>query len=133
MSESRDPIPETPPASPPNPGGRRSVAAAATTPLEPAAPARDAMPRTRFQRLFHQVGLWPRLHNPLSYRSSLLAALMAFGLIPTILFGVWLDRTFRNVGTMAGVGGLRSLHPSAHRPRRPSGRPSSRGATASGC
>lgn len=121
MSESRDPIPETPPVSPPNPGGRRSVAAAATTTLEPAAPARDAMPRTRFQRLLHQVGLWPRLHNPLSYRSSLLAALMAFGLIPTILFGVWLDRAFRNVGTMAGVGGA-PVAPSLGTPASPAER-----------
>jgi signal transduction histidine kinase/CheY-like chemotaxis protein len=42
------------------------------------------------------LGLWPRLHNPLSYRSSLLAAFMAFGLLPTILFGVWLDRAYRD-------------------------------------
>ena len=90
MPESRDPIPSTPQPSAPTARAQRAGQS------EPAAAAEVAAPRTRVQRILHRLGLWPRLHNPLSYRSSLLAAFMAFGLLPTILFGVWLDRAYRD-------------------------------------
>ena len=90
MPESRDPIPSTPQPSAPTARAQRAGQS------EPAASAEVAAPRTRVQRILHRLGLWPRLHNPLSYRSSLLAAFMAFGLLPTILFGVWLDRAYRD-------------------------------------
>lgn len=54
------------------------------------------VPRTRFQRLLLRLGLWPRVHNPLSYRSSLLVALVGFALIPTLIFGIWLDHSIRD-------------------------------------
>ena len=94
MPESRDPIPSQSQSSAPTSGGRRAGQ------FEPAGAARRDEPRTRLQRILHRAGLWPKLHNPLSYRSSLMAALLAFGLLPTILFGVWLDRAFqhRSVG-----------------------------------
>ena len=90
MPESRDSIAPKSRASAPTPGGRRSG------PPETAGASRVAEPRTRLQSILHRLGLWPRLHNPMSYRSSLLAALLVFGLLPTILFGVWLDRTFQH-------------------------------------
>lgn len=79
MPESRDPI------SAPKTGQSRSD--------EPGS-ARRPIPRTRFQRLLHRLGLWPHLHNPLSFRSSLLAAFLGFWLVPTLVLGVWLDRAF---------------------------------------
>jgi signal transduction histidine kinase/CheY-like chemotaxis protein len=103
MPESRDPIPSTPQPSAATARGLRAGRS------EPPATAEVAEPRTRRQRILHRLGLWPRLHNPLSYRSSLLAAFMAFGLLPTIFFGMWLDHAFRDGST----GPLRPSAPSA--------------------
>ena len=103
MPESRDPIPSTPQPSAATARGPRAGRS------EPPATAEVAEPRTRLQRILHRLGLWPRFHNPLSYRSSLLAAFMAFGLLPTIFFGVWLDHAFRDGST----GPLRPSAPSA--------------------
>ena len=63
---------------------------------EPAV-SHDPVPRTRLQRALLRLGLWPRLHNPFSYRSSLLVVLMGFSLIPMLVFGIWLDHAFRGV------------------------------------
>lgn len=79
MPESRDPIPASPSRS-----GRSE---------EPRTPHRP-VPRTRFQRLLHRLGFWPRLHNPLSFRSSLTVALLVFWSAPTFILGLWLDRAF---------------------------------------
>jgi len=45
--------------------------------------------------MLFRVGLWPRLRNPLSFRSSLLVAFLGFTLLPMLVFGPWLDRTFQ--------------------------------------
>ncbi len=57
--------------------------------------ASRGVPRTRFQRMLFRVGLWPRLRNPLSFRSSLVVAFLGFTLLPMLVFGPWLDRTFQ--------------------------------------
>lgn len=57
--------------------------------------ASRGVPRTRFQRMLFRVGLWPRLRNPLSFRSSLLVAFLGFTLLPMLVFGPWLDRTLQ--------------------------------------
>jgi signal transduction histidine kinase/CheY-like chemotaxis protein len=44
--------------------------------------------------LLHRLGFWPRLHNPLSFRSSLTVALLVFWSAPTFILGLWLDRAF---------------------------------------
>ena len=79
MPESRDPN------SAPNPGPAGSDESWST---------RRPTPRTRLQRLGQRLGLWPHIHNPLSFRASLMVALLAFWLVPTLLLGFWLDRTF---------------------------------------
>ncbi len=71
----------------------RSYPARNRTP-EPRLASRGA-PRTRFQRMLFRVGLWPRLRNPLSFRSSLLVAFLGFTLLPMLVFGPWLDRTLQ--------------------------------------
>jgi signal transduction histidine kinase/CheY-like chemotaxis protein len=45
--------------------------------------------------MLFRVGLWPRLRNPLSFRSSLVVAFLGFTLLPMLVFGPWLDRTFQ--------------------------------------
>ena len=45
--------------------------------------------------MLFRVGLWPRLRNPLSFRSSLLVAFLGFTLLPMLVFGPWLDRTLQ--------------------------------------
>lgn len=51
-----------------------------------------------------QWGLWPRLRNPLSFRSSLTVAFLLFALMPTLVFGPWLDRTLQNASVENGRG-----------------------------
>ena len=58
-------------------------------------PTSQWVPRTRFQKVFFRLGLWPRLRNPLSFRSSLVVAFLGFTLLPMLVFGPWLDRTFQ--------------------------------------
>ena len=45
--------------------------------------------------MLFRVGLWPRLRNPLSFRSSLLVAFLGFTLLPMLVFGPWLDQTLQ--------------------------------------
>ena len=61
-------------------------------------------PRTRWQRVMFRLGLWPQLHNPLSFRSSLTVAFLLFALMPTLVFGPWLDRTLQNASVENGRG-----------------------------
>ena len=61
-------------------------------------------PRTRWQRVMFRWGLWPQLRNPLSFRSSLTVAFLLFALMPTLVFGPWLDRTLQNASVENGRG-----------------------------
>lgn len=45
--------------------------------------------------MLFRVGLWPRLRNPLSFRSSLVVAFLGFTLLPMLVFGPWLDQTLQ--------------------------------------
>ena len=87
MTEPRDPLFAAQPSPAPSHLARNR------TP-EPRLASRG-VPRTRFQRMLFRVGLWPRLRNPLSFRSSLVVAFLGFTLLPMLVFGPWLDRTFQ--------------------------------------
>lgn len=95
MTEPRNPLLAPQPSSDRSPDRSpdRSYPARNRTP-EPR-PASRGAPRTRFQRMLFRVGLWPRLRNPLSFRSSLLVAFLGFTLLPMLVFGPWLDRTLQ--------------------------------------
>ena len=58
-------------------------------------PTSQWVPRTRFQKVFFRLGLWPRLRNPLSFRSSLVVAFLGFTLLPMLVFGSWLDQALQ--------------------------------------
>ena len=95
MTEPRNPLLAPQPSSDRSPDRSpdRSYPARNRTP-EPR-PASRGAPRTRFQRMLFRVGLWPRLRNPLSFRSSLLVAFLGFTLLPMLVFGPWLDQTLQ--------------------------------------
>ena len=95
MTEPRNPLLAPQPSSDRSPDRSpdRSYPARNRTP-EPRLASRG-VPRTRFQRMLFRVGLWPRLRNPLSFRSSLLVAFLGFTLLPMLVFGPWLDRTLQ--------------------------------------
>ncbi len=95
MTEPRNPLLAPQPSSDRSPDRSpdRSYPARNRTP-EPR-PASRGAPRTQFQRMLFRVGLWPRLRNPLSFRSSLLVAFLGFTLLPMLVFGPWLDRTLQ--------------------------------------
>ncbi len=58
-------------------------------------PTSQWVPRTRFQKVFFRLGLWPRLRNPLSFRSSLVVVFLGFTLLPMLVFGPWLDQALQ--------------------------------------
>ena len=95
MTEPRNPLLAPQPSSDRSPDRSpdRSYPARNRTP-EPR-PASRGAPRTRFQRMLFRLGLWPRLRNPLSFRSSLVVAFLGFTLLPMLVFGPWLDRTLQ--------------------------------------
>ena len=95
MTEPRNPLLAPQPSSDRSPDRSpdRSYPARNRTP-EPRLASRG-VPRTRFQRMLFRVGLWPRLRNPLSFRSSLLVAFLGFTLLPMLVFGPWLDQTLQ--------------------------------------
>ncbi len=65
--------------------------------------ALQGVPRTRFQKLLFRLGIWPRLRNPLSFRSSLLVAFLGFALLPMLVFGPWLDRALQKQAADASL------------------------------
>lgn len=89
MPEPRDPLL----AAQPNPVRSHP----ARTRIAESRPFPQGIPRTRFQKLLFRLGLWPRLRNPLSFRSSLLVAFLGFALLPMLVFGPWLDRTLQRL------------------------------------
>ena len=73
--------------------------------------ATSPVARTRFQRVFSRLGLWPRWHNPLSFRASLMVSFLGFSLLPVVVWGVWSERLLRAVSTL----GPESVDPARNR------------------